>query len=132
MTLNKKKTVKTFCFYSLFNLKFLLSHDNVKLINGFTELFYSIDNLNTDLDIELYLKIKSKKRALNRINSKITKMNKYYNSPTELFARFFEMFVMEKDKLQQIAPFSYAKFEKVFLEKKIPYINNFIKCLECK
>ena len=54
-------------------LSCLIKHDRVKLITGFSYKLYSIDNLSqklpqTHLD---YLLIKSKQRALNRINSKI-------------------------------------------------------------
>lgn len=48
--------------------------------------------------------LKMKKRMLNSINSKISRINRYYNSTTELFARSMEKFILEKDKFQMIAP----------------------------
>ena len=48
---------------------------------------------------------------INRINSRIAKLNRYYNSPTELFARFVELFFTDYTKANKLAPNSVAKFE---------------------
>ena len=41
-----------------------------------------------------YIKMKSLQRKQARINTKIRKLNNYYNQPSELWARFFELFFM--------------------------------------
>ena len=52
----------------------------------------------------LYVKIKSKQRMIGRINARISKLNRYYNNPTELFARFIELFYSDKNSAELIAP----------------------------
>ena len=47
---------------------------------------------------------KELKRAYSRISSKISKLNKYYQSPTELFARFLELYFTNCDVARRIAP----------------------------
>ena len=55
---------------------------------------------------ELY----SKRKMLSRINSKISRINRYYNSTTELFARSMEEFILEKEKFNQKAPNLYILY----------------------
>ena len=43
-------------------------------------------------------------KQLKSINSKIQRMNRYYNSYTELFARSIELFVLERAKFSKRAP----------------------------
>ncbi len=92
--------------------KYLLKYDRI----NFNNRIYSIENLKKDFyeltdDEILYIKIKSKQRMINRINSRIAKLNRYYNSPTELFARFVELFFTDYTKANKLAPNSVAKFE---------------------
>jgi transposase len=77
----------------------------------------------------LYLKLKSKQRALKRVNSKISRLNKYYNSPTELFARSFELYIADSNKLLRIAPNVHKEFEKTLKENKIKLLTGFVKNL---
>ena len=67
----------------------------------------------TEADIEILsaqfgllsnIQLENKKRLLKRINSKISRLNRYYNSPTELLARSFETFLFEKDIMTSKAP----------------------------
>jgi hypothetical protein len=85
-------------------LKYLLKYDNVKIFNK----VYSINKLDVDFNLTEteteYIKLKSKQRYLRRINSKINRLNKYYNNPTELFARFIELYYTDSDKAKQLAP----------------------------
>ena len=68
-------------------IKYLLRYDNVKYFNR----LYSVNNIESEYNLtetqQTYIKIKSKQRALKRINSKISRLNKYYNNNSELFAR---------------------------------------------
>ena len=68
-------------------IKYLTKYDNVKFLNKVYSLS-KLKELNLSDKENLYLIIKSKQRALNRINSKINRLNRYYNNPSELFARF--------------------------------------------
>ena len=43
-------------------------------------------------------------RALNRVKARITRLNRYYNLPTELWARAFEFYANDKKLLEDKAP----------------------------
>lgn len=46
----------------------------------------------------------SLQKALRRINTRISRLNKYYNSPTELFARAIEMYITNPEEFNIKAP----------------------------
>jgi len=110
--------------------KHLLKYDRVK-VSGF--LGYkiltidSVDNLSEDL--VLYLKLKSKERMLKRVNSRMSKMNKYYNSPTELLARAFEMYMFNRETVYKKAPNVFLAIENTITSQKILELNNLIQIL---
>lgn len=86
-------------------LKYLLKYDSVKYQNK----IYSVDDIevdfpNTKASDLAYIKLKSRQRFLTRINSKINRLNKYYNAPTELWARFCELYYLDNIKANIIAP----------------------------
>ena len=84
-------------------LKYLLKYDRVK----FAERVYSVEKLDEyKLSAEevLYLQIKSKQRAIRRINTRISKLNRYYNHPTELFARFLDAYYTNREYTEKTAP----------------------------
>jgi hypothetical protein len=107
-------------------LKYLLKYDKVKLLDGFKTTQLSIDLLGYSTDIEIYLHLSSKKRALKKIHSKITRLNKYYNSPTELFARSFELYISNPEILKTKAPNVYNFYKNIKENNKIPLICEFI------
>lgn len=107
--------------------KYLLKHDRVKVQEGFNIKYYSIDSLQIDDKELLYLKYCSKKRALNRVRSRISKLNGYYNAPTELFARSFELYVAQKESLLKVSPRIYEMYEKNIHAVKNPLLTNFVK-----
>ena len=98
-------------------IKYLLRYDKVNYYGK----IYSIDKLS-DYGLncveQLYLDIKSKQRILKRLNSRINRLNKYYNNPTELFARFVEYYYMKHEYIQKVAPVAVSYMQK----SKIPYI----------
>lgn len=112
------------------SLKYLLKYDRVKVFEGFSFKIYSVDNLDLNSIEGVYIKFKSLKRMLNRINSKINRLNKYYNSPTELFARSFEEYVSDKIALKQLAPNVYNLYEELLNNERVPLINNFVNKLK--
>jgi len=111
------------------NLKYLLKYDRVKVVEFLATKVYTIEDLDECSDTNLYLKLKSKQRALKRVNSKISRLNKYYNSPTELFARSFELYIADNNKLLRIAPNVHKEFEKALKEDKIKLLTGFVKNL---
>lgn len=88
--------------------KYLLKYDRVRFFNR----IYSINEIE-DLKEEqiAYIKLKSKQRYLRRVNSRISKLNKYYNQPTELFARFAEVYYTNPELALKLAPKSCIKFK---------------------
>lgn len=62
-------------------------------------------------------------KALRSTNRKISRMNNYYNSPTELFARSIESYITDNEKFTQRAP----KLLKSFNESSLPLIENLKK-----
>lgn len=109
------------------SLKYLLKYDRVKVLEGLSFKIYSIDDLDRDSECYLFLKLKSKQRALKRINSKLNRLNKYYNSMTELFARSFEMYVVNKSLLMKKAPTVCRCYDEIIKTNKIPMLTNFVK-----
>lgn len=84
-------------------VKYLLKYDAVK----FCGEIYTVDKLkNSDLKEEekLYIKIKSLQRAIKRVNLKISRLNRYYNNPSELFARFLDSYYTNNEYTKSIAP----------------------------
>ena len=77
-----------------------------------------------------YITLKSKKRMLGRINSRISKLNRYYNAPTELFARFVELYFLLPLKTKEIAPNAYFLFELALKDNKLPELAELSKILE--
>ena len=104
-------------------LKYLLKYDRVK----FGEKIYSVDKLadyNLSEEDILYLLIKSKQRGIKRINSRISRLNRYYNNPSELFARFIDSYYTNPEYTKKTAPISshsISKSSNPFI-KKLNYI----------
>ena len=107
-----------------FPYKYLINYDRVKYLNS----IYSIDNIEeynlTDIQ-KLYIKLKSAQRGIRRVNSRINRLNQYYKNPTELFARFVELYYTEPQKALKIAPNSY----RLMKQTNIPEFANLEKIL---
>lgn len=107
-------------------IKYLLSYDKIKFFNK----IYSLDSLN-EYENNLnpnelnYIKLKSRQRQLRRINSRISKLNKYYNNSSELFARFMEMLMINPEKTEKLAPVATAKFKLILKENTIKELSEF-------
>ncbi len=91
--------------------KYLLSYDRIKFLTK----IYSIDKLNEDSKLDKlqkdYIIIKSKQRKINRINSKINRLNRYYSNNSELFARFMESYFLNPELTKEKAPNAYKKIQ---------------------
>ena len=115
-------------------LKYLLKYDKVKVFEGFSFKIYSIEDLDSyqsfDKDIILYIKLKASQRQLRRCNSKIARLNKYYNTPTELFARSIEFYFLDKEKMKQKAPNLFNNIDSLIKAEKISYLNDWNKLIK--
>lgn len=109
------------------SLKYLLKYDRVKVFEEFSFRIYKVEHLDRNIPEELYILLKSKQRALKRINSKISRLNKYYNAATELFARSLEMYISNPYLLKEIAPTVFSIYEDKSAISNIPELYNFFK-----
>lgn len=110
--------------------KYLLKYDCIK----YFYTVYNVSNIEQDFDYLTneqiyYIKLKSLQRKLSRINSKIRKLNNYYNQPTELWARFCEAYFTNKN-INNIAPNSTLIMDKIITNKKCKYINKLYEILK--
>ena len=111
------KQFKRYAMWS--NLGYLEKYDRVRLISWFTPKVYSIANVRKDFpnipDVFVnYLKLRSYQRKRARITRRISKLNKYYSNPTELFARFVEGMFIDKEMVKTLAPKTYERFRELF------------------
>lgn len=111
------KQFKRYAMWS--NLGYLEKHDRVKLISWFNPKVYSIANIRKDFpnipDVFVdYLNLKSKQRKRARITRRISRLNKYYSNPSELFARFVEGLFIDKDMVMELAPKAYERFSELY------------------
>ena len=98
--------------------KYLLKHDCVKFISPILrrEEIYSIENLDKDFpnmneDFKTYIRLMSDYRKQKRIQNRISKLKKYYATPTELFARFVEGLIIDINTTKRIAPTAFNHFK---------------------
>ncbi|MBQ8459225.1 hypothetical protein IJ541_03880 [bacterium] len=115
--------------------KYLLKYDRVKLVSGFIFKKYeilSIDNIEkdfTDMPKEFcaYIRLKSYQKRQSRLSAKINRMKKYYNKPTELFARFVEGLYLDQEEVKNTAPLTYNRFFELLETNYYPYMNELIQ-----
>ena len=114
--------------------KFFLKYDKVKYVTPFlrrTEL-YNIKNIDNDFPeiphvFRANLKMLSYKRARNRINNRICKMNKYYNRTNELFARFIEGLTIDYEYVKKLAPKAFERFSVLCNDGYFLNLNNIVE-----
>ena len=98
--------------------KFFLKYDKIKYDNK----LFSLENLELAETELLYLQLKSKQRLMKRINSRINKLNNYYKSNTEMFARLIEMYFTNPEKTKKIAPICYSKINQIIKNNENSYL----------
>ena len=93
--------------------KYLLKYDRVKVLEGgfFKKevKLYSIDSIEKDFTdmpeaFASYIRLKSYQRKQSRISARINRYKKYYEKPSELFARLVEGIVIDREWVEAIAP----------------------------
>lgn len=106
--------------------KYLLHYDRIKIFNKIHSVNNSEDLSNLSKAQTAYILLKSKQRSIKRINKKINHLNKYYNNPSELFARFFTLYYTDPQKAEKLAPIATEKLKNSNLTyvKKIDKILN--------
>ena len=97
------------------NIRYLEKYDKVKVHSIGSNKIYSVETVKEDFpdipeEFEAYLKLKSKQRKRTKISRRITKLNKYYSEPCELFARFVEGLYIDIDKVKTLAPNAFERF----------------------
>lgn len=118
--------------------KYLLKYDRVKVKTPFLrrEKEYSIKTFPTDFPqfeetIHTYIQLKSQQRILKRISSRINRLNRYYERPSELFARFVEGVFIDKDFVSNIAPTAYKRFFELLYSGYYPELGEFLALANC-
>lgn len=116
--------------------RFLLKYDNIKLITPFLrrEKFFSIKNLDVDfkempIEFRNYLRLRSLSKKQTNISKRINNLKKYYYSPNELFARFIEGLIIDKNLIQTIANTSFERFYNLLESGYYPYLNEYLNLL---
>lgn len=97
--------------------RFLLKYDHVRLITPFLrrEKTYSIDTMEKDFpkmphSFRLYIRICSLTRKSKNIQKRKNKLKKYYEKPSELFARFVQGIFVNENTVKELAPNTYERF----------------------
>ena len=104
--------------------KYLIKHDAVKIRSGWffkQERILSIQNIEKDFPdmpkaFVNYIKLCSMQRKQAKISRRINQMNKYFNKPTELFARFVQGYFFNVETTKRLAPLAAERFS--FLLKR--------------
>lgn len=116
--------------------KYLLKYDRVKIISGIlfkkSEVF-SINTIEKDFcdmpkEFVAYIRLKSCQKKQSRISTKINSMTKYYQKPTELFARFVEGLYLTPETVKLTAPNTYDRYHELLdngYYKELSEISNY-------
>ena len=107
------------------NAKHLLKYDRVKLISGFFgthEEIFTLDNIENDFPSMpkafcAYLRLRSMMRKQASITSRINRYKRYYEKPSELFARFVEGMYKDREQTRTLAPVTSKIFNNLLNEK---------------
>jgi hypothetical protein len=98
--------------------KYLLKYDRVRVLSGFfnhkVEVL-SINTLESDFPnmphaFAAYFRLRSAQRKQRRMSARINKLKKYYNKPSELFARLVEGLYLDCEKVCALAPCTTQRF----------------------
>ena len=101
--------------------KYLVKYDAIRLMHGFffkKERVLTIKNIETDFPdmpyaFQVYIKLCSMQRKQAKISRRINKMNKYYEKPTELFARFVQGYFTTPETISTVAPITTKRFNEL-------------------
>jgi len=98
--------------------RYLLKYDRVKLIEGFWRLktrVITVETIEKDFPdmtraFVACIRLKSLQKRIARVSARINKYKKYYERPTELFARLVEGLYIDEEWVRALAPETTDKF----------------------
>ena len=101
--------------------KYLVKYDAIRLMLGFffkKERVLTVKNLEVDFPdmpkaFQLYIRLCSMQRKQAKITRRINKLNKYYEKPTELFARYVQGYFSTPETISTIAPITTRRFNEL-------------------
>ena len=101
--------------------KYLVKYDAIRLMQGFffkKERILTVKNIETDFPdmpkaFQLYIRLCSMQRKQAKITRRIGKLNKYYEKPTELFARYVQGYFSTPETISTIAPITVKRFNEL-------------------
>ncbi len=101
--------------------RYLVKYDAIRIMKGFffkKEHILTVKNLENDFPdmpkaFQLYIRLCSMQRKQAKISRRINKLSKYYEKPTELFARFVSGYFMTPETIKTVAPISTQKFDQL-------------------
>ncbi len=101
--------------------KYLVKYDAIRLMQGFffkKERILTVKNIETDFPdmpkaFQLYIRLCSMQRKQAKITRRIGKLNKYYEKPTELFARFVQAYFSTPETISTVAPITTKRFKEL-------------------
>ena len=101
--------------------KYLVKYDAIRLMQGFffrKERILTIKNLENDFPdmpkaFQLYIRLCSMQRKQAKITRRIGKLNKYYEKPTELFARYVQGYFSTPETISTVAPTTTKRFNEL-------------------
>lgn len=104
--------------------KYLVKYDAVRIVQGFffkKDRILSVKNLETDFPdmpkaFQIYIKLCSMQRKQSKLTRRINKLNKYYEKPTELFARFVQGYFLTPETISTIAPVTVKRFKELLIQ----------------
>lgn len=116
--LRSKKFTEFESYIKNSDAKYLVKYDAIRLMHGFffkKERVLTIRNLETDFPdmpkaFQTYIKLCSMQRKQSKIARRINKLNKYYEKPTELFARFVQSYFLTPETISAVAPTTTKRF----------------------
>ena len=101
--------------------KYLVKYDAVRLTAGFffkKERVLTVKNIEQDFPempkpFQLYIRLCSMQRKQAKITRRLNKMNKYFEKPTELFARFVQYYFSNSSEVEKLAPTATQRFKEL-------------------
>ncbi|MCD7879951.1 MAG: hypothetical protein LUG16_08475 [Candidatus Gastranaerophilales bacterium] len=119
--LRSKKFIEFEKYIKKSDAKYLVNYDAVKLVQGFLfkkQRLLTVKNLDNDFPdmpkaFKTYIKLRSMKRKQSKLARRINSLNKYYQKPTELFARFVQGYFFTPQTIETIAPVTSKQFIKL-------------------
>ena len=101
--------------------KYLVKYDAIRLMQGFffkKERILTVKNIETDFPdmpkaFQLYIRLCSMQRKQAKITRRIGKLNKYYEKPTELFARYVQGYFSTPETISTVAPNTTRRFNEL-------------------